>query len=755
MPRPPTTCFPVLLPVLALAAFLPPVRAQTAVPILRIVRDPRTDLNQLPGSGASLHHITQSGSYFLSASIQCGAGQTAISIDPAASSVVIDFNGFVLQGTPALTSLHGLDCPSSTTRRASVTLLGPRVLFFGGDALHVESVEDVDVHDAVASHCGGGGTVYKLCYSVDQGGGWVSSCATGVSATDVETTTVTGVDVRGCTRGVECVRGDLNLERCHVRGASTEALFVDATAGGGGSGGSFRCQLDNCRVVGGAGCRVLSNVGLDLALRDSSITDSTGHGLDVELTGVLPGPSIRRIDSWASVVERCAGAGLHVTRAVDDPVQVVLDRTRFAQNGSHGVELVGGAALDATNSSSSKNGGSGIHVAYSGSATSLLLAESRLSGLQCDGNALDGLHVDATTQAYYAKLSMQDAHFANNQRDGLALLNVTCQVTKGTFKSNGRDGLHAQDSDVDVSVIGIADNGENGVYALRTRHKGWDGMIYGNHRSGIAATDSTVQVRNVQIYRNTEDGVRLAQCTYEQQLGNLDECGLNGLSATDSRVALDGTLVSNNGQDGLHVEGSKMWCFRVRCTDNGGDGIDASSPPGVLSTEITVEHGSSSGNGGFGAVARGKSVPKFLDYMSRQNSAGGLAVLPIGGCSPVQVSITGCAFDENGGVACDVQSAKGGVIERCTVSSSSVGIHVGDPTGAGCASGVRVTDCTVSQCGTGVAIDPGSACLIVRNLATQCTVAPFAVAAGNLFGPVIVNQAQLDVGTNPNANFAQ
>ncbi|MBK7877206.1 MAG: right-handed parallel beta-helix repeat-containing protein [Planctomycetes bacterium] len=745
-----------LVALLGLVAAFPAASAQTAILILRVVRDPRTDLNQVPGSGASLHHITQSGSYFLSAPIQCGPGQTAISIDPAASSVVIDFNGFAVLGTPTLTSLHGLDCPPSTTRRASVTLLGPRILFFGGDGLHVESVDDVNVQDAVVAHCAGTASLYKLCYSVNQGASWLSQSTTGVSATDVETTTLADVDVQGCTRGIECVRGDVDLARCNIRGSSTEALLVDATAGpgGGGAGGSFHAQLDRCAIVGGDGCRVLSNVGLDLDLRNVSIRDCLGHGLDVELSGVLPVPSTRRVRTWVSVVERCAGAGLHVTRAVDDPVQVVLDGARFAQYGSHGVEIVGGAALDATNSSSSRNGGSGVHIAFSGSAASLLLGESRLAGLQCDGNGLDGLHLDATALPYFAKVSMQDAHFVNNLRDGLALANVTCQVTKGTFKSNGRDGLHAEDSDVDVSMLGVADNGENGVYTLRTRHKGWDGMIYGNHRSGIAATDSTVQYRNVQIYRNTEDGVRLTHCTYEQQLGNLDECGLNGLSATDSRVVLEGTMVTHNGQDGLHLERTNAWCVRVRCEDNGGDGIDASTTPGLPSTELSISHGSTSGNGGIGVVARGKATPKLLHLASRRNAAGGLAVQPLGGCSPVQVHVSDCSFDENGGVACDVSSAKGGAIERCTVSSSPVGIHVGDPSGAGCASGVRVADCTVSQCGTGVAVDAGSASLVVRNLASSCTVAPFAVGAGNLFGPVIATQTDLDLATNPNANYA-
>ena len=743
--------------VLALLLAGAPALAQS-VPIVRVNRDPRTDLNLVPGSGASLHHITQSGSYYLSAPIQCGPGQTGISIDPGADSVVIDFNGFAVVGAAGQTSLHGLDCPAATTRRSSVTLVGPRILFFGGDGLSVASTENVDVSGALVAQCGGAGMRYTgdshICTAARN---VVRHCSTGVSATDVDLSVLSGLAVIDCTRGIEVVRGELDLSDANLRGSSTESLFVDATAsaGGGGAGGSFRARLERCSLAGGLGCRVLSNVGLDLALRDVSITDSTSHGLDVELSGVLPVPSIRRVQSWTSVVERCAGSGLHVTRSVDDPVQVVLDGVRIAQNGSHGVELAGGAALDVTNSSSSSNGGSGVHVAFAGSTTSLALGECRLSGLQCDGNALDGLHVDATTQPYFAKVSMQDAHFVNNQRDGLALFNVTCQTTKGTFKSNGRDGMHAEDSDLDVSVLGIADNGENGVYTLRTRHKGWDGMIYGNHRSGISATDSVLQYRNVQIYRNTEDGVRLAHSTYEQQLGNLDQCGLNGLAATDSRVVLDGTMVSNNGQDGLHLERTNTWCARVRCEDNGGDGIQAVSPPGLPSTELTLEHGSSSGNGGYGALVQGVAIPKFLDYMKKGNSAVGIAVLPLGGCAPVPVSITGCTFDQNGGVACDVQSAKGGVIERCNVSSSSVGVHVGDATGAGCASGVRVVDCNVSQCGTGVAVDGGGACLVVRNLATGCTVAPFAVGAGNLLGPVISTQGALDVATNPNANYAQ
>src|SRR4030095_17037006 len=95
--------------------------AQTAEKRLRS-SDTRTDLNSLPRSGSSLHMVSRSGSYVATNDIQCGAGETAIEIGPAASSVVIDFNGFGVQGHPLGGSGDAILCTITPVDRVHVEL---------------------------------------------------------------------------------------------------------------------------------------------------------------------------------------------------------------------------------------------------------------------------------------------------------------------------------------------------------------------------------------------------------------------------------------------------------------------------------------------------------------------------------------------------------------------------------------------------------------------------------------------------------
>jgi hypothetical protein len=68
---------------------------------------------------------------------------------------------------------------------------------------------------------------------------------------------------------------------------------------------------------------------------------------------------------------------------------------------------------------------------------------------------------------------------------------------------------------------------------------------------------------------------------------------------------------------------------------------------------------------------------------------------------------------------------------------------------------VRISDCNVSLCSTGYSVDPGGGHLVLRNFASQCSAAPFAVGAGNLFGPIVATPGDMLTTTNPNANFVQ
>ncbi len=726
--------------------------------------DPRTDLNSISGSGTSLHHVRASGSYYLSSNIQCGAGRTAISIDPAASSVVIDFNGFVVQGTPGGSAQAGIDCPAAATSRSSLSLIGPRVLMFGGDGISVESVDHLDISSALVSQCGGDGISMR---HVRRDGailaGDFDRCVTGIHALDVPSLRLRDIDVSSCDVGIQACAGALQLEGASVQGCTSDGILLEDSCSTAGTISPPRLAQLNQVVVQDSGddgieLRATGMSTMQLSATDLMVANCAGHGLHLPLVPAgAPGVGPPAVMLRDATLDACGGSGVLVEGLTSSARggQHHYVNLRCSGNGQDGISIGSGASLEGESISAEGNGLCGIEVTYGMGVPPAQADELHLSGVHCTNNGLDGCRMDASALHYYGKASLQDFHFVGNGRDGWSVTNISCQALHGTFKSNVRDGVHAEDSDVDLSSTGIADNGGDGVSLLRVRHKGWDGMIYGNHRSGVEATDSYVQIRNVQIYENVEDGVRLTGSDYEQSKGTLRACGMNGLSATDSRVVLDGAFVSSNVLDGLHLVDSTTSCSALQVLDNGGDGIDAFANPAGPAVPITFGTGTLAGNGGQGLAAHGKSSPKLMEAVCKRNAAGGVSSTSGGSCSPVLVHISDCTFDENGGTALDLQNARGGLVERITILASVTGIHVGDPSGTGCTGGVRISDCSVSQCSTGFSVDAGGGHLVVRNFASQCSLAPFDVGAGNLFGPLVATQAEMLATTNPNANFAQ
>ena len=722
--------------------------------------EPRTDLNKLVGLGASLHHVRISGSYYLSDNIKCGAGMTAISIDPLADSVVIDFNGFVIQGASGQTSGDAIDCPAAPTPRSSLVLRGPRIVLFGGNGISVDSVDDLEVTNAFVSQCGGEGVSMR---HVRRDGAILSGdfnlCAVGIHALDVSSVSLADVSVSSCDIGIQACAQALQLEGASVQGSSTDGIVLEDSCSPPGVVSPARTARAHHTMVSGCGndgielrCTGMST--MELSAADLSVSNCVQHGLYVPVVpagspSVGPPTVMLRDSSLCG----CGGSGVSSegSASASGTINHHYAHVDCSRNAQSGISMLGGSSLDGESLSANSNGGSGIELR----PTLGKSGRPRMRAVQATGNGLDGLHLEGSTPIIRGSALLEEFHIADNGRDGLSVTNFDARVVDGTIDGSTNDGIHGADCDLEVSNTGISNSGNDGVNALRIKMRNWDGTIYGNHRCGVSATDSKIHVRGVDMAGNAEDGVRLTNSEFEQNLGSLSECGFNGLSATGSTVSLDGTSVGGNLQDGLHLVDTPTTCFHVTVHDNSGDGIDAFAAPTGPGVPVTVSASTLSGNGGYGFASGGKATPKLMEAVVKGHVAGGFVSSSGGTCSPVQVQVSDCTFDSNGGVACDVQNAAGGRLERITVLASVVGIHVGDPSGLGCSSGVRISDCNVIQCSTGYSVDAGGGSLVLRNFASQCGVAPFAVGGGNLFGPIVATQGEMLAATNPNANFVQ
>ena len=722
--------------------------------------DPRTDLNQLSGSGSSHHNVRVSGSYYLSANIKCSAGMSAITIDPAASSVVIDFNGFGIEGAPGGTSGNGIDCPAALIPRSILKVYRFSASGLGGDGMSIDSVDSVEVNGATVSHCGGDGISLK---HVRRDGAILSAdfgySHRGLRGRDVLLLHVVDVSVSNCDVGIEACAEALQLEGAAIQGCASDGILLDDSCSPAGvvspprKGQLYQVSISDS---GGDGIELRSSgaSSMELSAADLSVTNCGQNGLYVPVVPAgAPSVGPPSVSLRAATFMGCGGSGVSSEGLASSSgtINHHYAHVDCSRNALSGISMAGGSTLEGESLNVGFNGGSGIEVRSPPTRAGAL----RLSGVQCSGNGLDGLYLEGSTPIIRGTALLADFHFVGNGRHGWSATNFDATATHGMIDGNTNDGIHAVDSDLEVSGTGIAHSGNDGVNLQGGKYRGWDGMIYGTHRCGVQANGSKIQIRGVDVAGNTEDGVRLTSSTYEQSGGSLSDCGFNGISAIFSPIVMDKVFVGGNTQGGVRLVSSSAQCSGMQVVGNGGDGVFASAPPAGPSLTVDFRDGSLSGNGGYGMRTTGVTVPKLSSDTMKDNVAGGFSSSSGGGCAPVLVYVSDCTFDGNGGTAVDLQNARGGLVERITILGSATGIHVGDPAGLGCSGGVRVSDCTVVQCTTGYSIDPGGGNLVLRNFASQCSGAAFAVGVGNLFGPVVANQGDMLATTNPNANFAQ
>jgi hypothetical protein len=368
----------------------------------------RIDVNALPGNGPAVHEIIASGSYVVTADIECGSGETAISIAPSAVHVTLDLQGFSLRGAPGGLSLHGIECrPSAVAgRRLVLRGGGGTIAGFGGDALSLTSDRPTEA---------------QFVNFIDSSAG----------------VRVTGGD--GSVRVAHCVISDC------ITG-------VDVTG---------RLELDGSAVVE---CAVgVSYCGTELYVFETTVTDSTGDGIAVTDTCLPPAtPADMNVDIERLTSLGNGGDALRVALTGQAELKGKIKISNLGSSGCDGfrIDLGTGTSGEVTieESTFSANVDHGVHVTGSGGNGRLVVRSSSMNE-----NGLDGLRVtDCECSVGYCEMSanggsghhydkahpkLQELVCNGNGSDGITVVDGGAVVTNSTLNANGGAGLRVLDLD--------------------------------------------------------------------------------------------------------------------------------------------------------------------------------------------------------------------------------------------------------------------------------------------------------------------
>lgn len=242
------SCAVVLALALSIAVTAGPLTPPTG-PITSTGRfGPRIDINTLAGDANSLHRITQSGSYYLSANITGASGTSAIEI--ATSNVTIDLNGFELIGVAG--SLDGITSSGFTDRvrirNGVIRNWGGRGVFVNGGHASVEGLT-LRFNGSYAIQVMAFGAIVKDCV-VSQNGQSVA----GTGGIDVDSDalimncTLNGNAGTGLQTGFGCVIAD-NVIAVHTQGvnAGAESCLTGNAARANGANTTVNCTVANNR----------------------------------------------------------------------------------------------------------------------------------------------------------------------------------------------------------------------------------------------------------------------------------------------------------------------------------------------------------------------------------------------------------------------------------------------------------------------------------------------------------------------------
>jgi len=723
----------------ALVALVAPAASAQLSALRAKTCDTRIDVNTLPRQGNALHYIRFPGSYIVTGTIHCAAGQTAIAIDPLASSVVIEFNGYEISGDAALTAVSAVSCPPAPVERELLVLRGVVARRFGGPLLAIDSVRALRIEGADLAD-GGTTGITATVGSCDAREINQRNLPTATVLNTYGRTSLTDVEVSYCGPGLVLRSPQCVVRRATISDCSGDGVDFEPPAGGpGGSSTAFFSMIDSLVSYCDDGLS-LSSGGrwIEVDAQVNRIFSCTGDGVAIELSGSVPagGQDAHTLRLGSLQVEDSGGDGIRITQiggGPDTPAVidlqdiscdlsatrgiavdcrrplVVADDVRCTSNGGHGFELQASSRgqLQARGLSLLDNGGSGLRLDSSSPLPGGGALAVELSDLTSSSNALDG-----------------------------------CEVS-----SSGGGSLM-------LRGFALDDNGRNGLQCSGLHLKSYDGKTFRSGQHGVQLTGGSGYVLRVTARDCVGNGLHVQGASLTCKDTVLSHNATN-LYCSDGRVDLEGCVVQYavyRGQETLRTPATLQGCT---LSDNGSDGLLAGAqvvgypPQPLVLRDCTLAR-----NGGFGLQATDSTALDISRSSFANNALGGLVSGTGGTCSAGPCRVVSSSFDSNGVTAALFRDVRDGSIDGCDVSNSPTGIYVGDPLGGSCARGMTITDNAVAHCDVGYHIAANGKHVVVRNTATECNVAPFVLGAGNTCGPVLSSSADLVTTPNPFANLA-
>lgn len=771
--------------------------------------DPRRTVGSLPGSAEAVHVISQPGVYVLTADVVGQPGRHGILIT-CDGDVSLDLNGFSVVGVPG--SLHGVYRPASGSGQASgrrsfamphVFDEKGRISNWGGDGLHIASVDECSVagvsisdcdgaalvltmrHDAIhaaiqnvrAVSCGGGGVLvdHLAPQGTQHGGGpgkvGISNCSVLACGGD-------GIRVR-CPTSAVC---DVSIERCVVMNCPGDGVTVEAYAAGGG-GGAGKVQMQDVHVSGcrnGIRCECeqgWAGSSCDIARCTVERCDEDG----IRLT------DLTLCDLASFDVSFCGGHGVSARKVVKFKAGAELAGTVNTGKGAR-VHACGGSGvymLDCPDVStrglhvSACVDGPGVLHAFGVPPDLFTAAHEAAHVVQCRG----GIQCDCPNHPMSVDFACVSCTLSDNFGAGLRVVcpgsgPVRCVLDRCVCSGNAGRG-------VDL-LCGPASSVQCICSHLRCMHNGSDGISVSSTDPVSTLLHAMVSLDSCVCGGNVGSGVRCRcpldgrRCVFSQNGGNgvdvavaspFDSAGSmqdstfhrnagNGILCPRGRFQTARCDSSDNGGHGMHLTEGCLIVDACVCNRNGGDGLR------VVGT-LTATGSSLRRNGGSGAVCSGGQCVCRDCVFELNGASAGVTAAGAAFFDCTSVSLLRCVASNNtgpgllcassSGVACAWSSVEcvcssntgdgirlsntfGAQVLRCVCSNNGDwGVRCGADSVGG-----KIEACSCTGNGGGVLVQ-GQNNLVISN---TCSIGPLGavVVAGNNAVGRIIDAGSLNAG---------
>lgn len=466
---------------------------------------PGTPLSDVPPGPASAHLITEPGTYYLTEELAVGLGQTGIEISldglpPGEYYVCIDFAGHPIRMQPG--SIDGIHYTDNVGHEETIEIcvgysedyLG-HIIGAGDDGIDVNGAAHLRVRNMRITNSGDDAihaTTHGICEWEDitlVGAGGDGIDAAGTMPPEYIKVKMTNVIISGITGdGVRVV--DTQETQC-------SGLTI---TGAGGNGLVLRPS-----VAPGSTARAFAVVS------DAKISSSGIDGVVIEPQ--TPGSyafDLRAMDSAANT-----GDGLSVRTSIT--VEDLL--------------------IDCREMTTSRNGGSGVHVFPVGGGVSDHCIV-QMTDCSATSNSDHGVHFNWTQVGGPFQFDIKDSSLSHNTNDGLrAIAADGCgkdndcnsnggrgtvatgkiEVDGGTFNNNGAGGIRSENSSCWIRVAQCSGNTGHGVEAIESNLSIDGGLFASNTGDGIYAEDADATIARCTSRGNGGNGATLAGITADRK----------------------------------------------------------------------------------------------------------------------------------------------------------------------------------------------------------------------------------------------